>query len=195
MGEAGKALLDLVLGREQHAVLGEEFGGAGIGDRLEAACFLRQGLRQSRGRGGSQLGRRRRYDDVEQFIATELAFEHHFARAPGEVGRQQGVDVGVDDKMRGGIEAAADRQQHGESDDGARMAQAEFYDGDDDTGQHGFASTPAARRTSGESGFRAGIDGCAWTGGFAGTGADLRFAPSVAIIFSTWRASGNSAGR
>ena len=69
-------------------MLGEELGEAGIGDRLEIRLVLGERLRKGRRRRGSQFRGRRLDDDLDQFIASELAFERDLALPPIELIRK-----------------------------------------------------------------------------------------------------------
>ena len=69
-------------------MLGEELGEAGIGDRLEIRLVLGERLRKGRRCHGSQFRGRRLDDDLDQFIASELAFERDLALPPIELIRK-----------------------------------------------------------------------------------------------------------
>ena len=117
-------------------MLSEELGEAGIGDRFEIRLVLGERVRQGRRGRRSQFRGRRLDDDFDQFITSELAFEHDLALHPVELIRKQRIDVGIDGEVGGRIVGAGQRHEQADGDDRPRMAQAEVDDIYDSRSQH-----------------------------------------------------------
>ena len=102
--------LDDLLGRqEQQPVAAEERPAAEFGDRAEKLGIARQLLDQGRGRLGSELGGRGVNDRQDGFfLRREGPVECRFTLAPGQVLRDQLVDIGVDGKMTSRVNPAAE---------------------------------------------------------------------------------------
>ena len=101
-----------------------------------------QRRRQRVGRRRREFRRRRVDDRVDDLEAAEGVFERQAALPPGQILRQQRVNVGVQREMGGGVNAAGNSEQDAKNDDATGKTQTEVYDPADDFRQHGVNVAP-----------------------------------------------------
>ena len=135
-GKLAGHFADLGLGKVQQAVLLEEFAGAERLHRGEMRGVSGQ-LLQQRGRCRiGQFRRRQIHHRQDGAVAIERLVELVVALAPVELGRDQRVDVGVDQEILRGVVAGSDRKNEPDKDDKEGKPRASLNDRNDNTGQH-----------------------------------------------------------
>ena len=126
-------------GKEQQAVLFEEFAGTERLKRLKMLGIPAQPLFKRRRRRARQFRRRRLDDGKDGAVPVESLVELLVALAPVQIGRDQRVDVGIDGEMMCCVETSphrqAERDEHGDNGE----ARAGPHDRDNDTCQHNFS--------------------------------------------------------
>jgi hypothetical protein len=137
-----EARLELILRHKQQPVAREKIAGAGIGDGLEMRFVrLERGGERVGGVGG-EFGRRGVQHHVDDLEAAEGVLERKAALAPGQILRQQCVNVRGQGEMGGGIGAAENGQQKAGDHDATRETQTDVNDPADEFRQHERGETP-----------------------------------------------------
>lgn len=95
-------------------------------------------LERGTGRAG-QFRRRRIHHGQDGTVAIEGPVELVVALAPVQFWRNQRVDVGIDGKITGRVEARRDRKDQSEEDSSKGKPRASFNDRYDNTCQHVFS--------------------------------------------------------
>ena len=123
-------------GEKQQPVLFKEFARSERRDRFEMLGVALELFEQRLRRGTGQFGGRRLHHGENQPLAIECLLELDVALAPVQVLRNQGVDIGVDGKVAGGVIAPRDRKHQRKDDDRDSKSRARSNNRDNDTCQH-----------------------------------------------------------
>ena len=135
-GELAGQLADLVHREEQQPVLLEEFTGAERLDGFEVLGVAGELLRQRGARRAGELRRRRLDHGQDGSVPIKGSTELVVALAPIQIGRNQGIDVGVDGEVPGCIEAGGSPEDKSDQDGWEGKARAGLNNRDDKTCQH-----------------------------------------------------------
>ena len=136
LSERRERLLQFINRLEHQAVAGEEFTAAELRHRLDAILVLLQRRGEFCRSGPGQLRGRCIDHDDDVFEPAQRLLERDLALAPRQIARQQRVDVGIDRKVLGREETAADRHQNTGDKHTPGMAGAEIDNSNDDRCEH-----------------------------------------------------------
>ena len=147
-GELARGARELLLAEIEQPVLLEEFAATRHADRFQDVAPLGQARRQRHGRLLDVL-RRRRLDHDENQLGPlrERALELRFLLAPGELRRNQVIDVGIDGEMPDGVDGCRQRDQKGDHDHRPAAPGREINDSRNDRSKHAMTGRGSNRST------------------------------------------------